>query len=61
MRESKLFGDRASLPPAVAQVNQGQKRKATKVSERNVRAAIGKVQRVTGALLLYRNLEGRSG
>jgi len=61
MRESKLFGDRAFLPPAEAQMNQGQKRKATEVSERNVRAAIGKVQRVTGALLPYRNLEGRSG
>jgi hypothetical protein len=61
MRESKLFGDRAFLPPAEAQMNQGQKRKATEVSEGNVRAAIRKVQRVTGALLLYRNLEGRSG
>jgi hypothetical protein len=61
MRESKLFGDRALLPPAEAQVNQGQKRNATEVSERNIRTAIGKVQGVTGALPLYRNLEGRSG
>jgi hypothetical protein len=61
MRESKLFGDMAFLPPAVAQVNQGQECKATEISERNLRAAILKVQRETGALPLYRNLEGRSG
>jgi hypothetical protein len=61
MRESKLFGDSDFLPPTEAQVNQGQKCKATEVSEGNVRAAIRKVQRETGALPLYRNLEGRSG